>query len=287
MKIKSGLALIVAGCALSLNMVSCKKDNASGLDTDTSTASDNNLAEGIYNDVQNMSDQADKGDLTFYYPTVNENGEITNEDLLTKGSSCATITRDTVSSPRTITIDFGTSNCVCKDGRSRKGKILISYQGKYRDSASVHTITFDNYFVDDNQVLGSKTVTNNGHNSNGNLNYTINVSGSVIKANNGGTVTYSATKNREWIEGENTLTWIDDVYLITGNASGTNANGISYTATITTALQRALSCKWFESGVIEITPSGKATRTINYGNTGCDALATVTINGKSYPITLK
>lgn len=287
MNTKKRMMVLIAGVMIG-SLVACKKDNNNNSsndtdNTDTSIAKDNSMADAYFNDVQNIADQASEGSLVFYSPTVGGSGKDVEQYAK---SSCATITHDTLSVPHILTIDFGSSNCLCNDGKNRRGKILVSYEGHYRDSASVHTITFDNYFVNDNQILGTKTVTNNGHNSNGNLTFTIHVDGQIIKANNGGTITWVSDRVREWTAGESTFSWVDDVYSITGSGSGTSANGTNYTMLITTPLVRALSCHWFESGVLEITPAGLATRTINYGNSGCDANATVTINGVSYPIVM-
>ena len=264
---------------------SCKKkaNNSPIVDSDVSAANDNNIAEGHFNDAQNIADQSATGNLVFYSPTFN--GDVKQNDEYEK-SSCATITHDSLSNPKSITIDFGNTNCVCNDGKSRRGKILVSYIGRYRDSASVHTISFDNYFVDNNQLLGTKTVTNNGHNSNGKTTFTIHVDGQVIKANNGGTITWVSDRVRVWTQGESTLTFIDDEYSITGSGSGTNSSGNSFTTLITSPLVRALACRWFKSGIITVTPSNKPVRTIDYGTGTCDANATVTINGTAYPIIL-
>lgn len=270
---------LILAAIIGVTFSSCRKDKDDELfDKDTSASSDNALAEVTFNDVKNIADEAADGSLTSYFPT-------NNSEVRLMGP-CATITNDTTVSPRKLTIDFGSVNCLCNDGRYRRGQIIVSYIGKYRDSASTHTITFNNYFVNDNQVLGSKTVTNNGHNSSGNLSYTIAVNGQIIKANNGGTITWNSARTREWIIGENTPQWSDDVYLITGTASGTSASNNSYTAVINTALRKELSCKHIVSGTFAITPQGKATRYVDFGNGACDNQATVTINGKVYNITL-
>lgn len=94
-------------------------------------------------------------------------------------TTCATITFDTAASPKTLTIDFGTTDCLCGDGNYRRGKILVSWTGPYRDSGSVRTITFDQYFVNYNQLQGTKTVTNNGTNGSGHPTFTVTVNGSV------------------------------------------------------------------------------------------------------------
>ena len=261
-----------------LLFTACKKNNDT-TDNDTSAAGDNALAEGTYNDVHNIADQASSGSLSSYDVTYNSN----EKGLL---SACATVTRDTVSVPHTITINFGTTNCMCSDGRNRRGIINVSYSGHYRDSASTHTITFSNYFVNDNQVMGTKTVTNIGRNAAGHSVFNISVNGTIIKASNGGTITWTSTRQREWIAGENTPIWSDDVYLITGTASGTNAHGNTFTAQITSALRKEISCRHFVSGTFTLTPSGKATRTIDFGNGACDDIAPVTINGNVYTITL-
>jgi hypothetical protein len=99
-------------------------------------------------------------------------------------------------------------------------------------------------------------------------------------------MTWTSQRSREWIAGESTpLNWADDEYLISGTANGTGFNGNTFNVTITQALHIALNCRWIEEGKLEFTPSGKPTRYLNYGS-GCDALATVTINGIVFNITL-
>jgi hypothetical protein len=195
-----------------------------------------------------------------------------------------------VAVPHSITVDFGTTNCMCNDGRYRRGKIMVSYTGRYRDSGTVITYSFNNYAVSDHEVSNSSTkvVTNLGRNTNGNLHYSITESGSILKPNNGGTVTWASTRGREWIAGSNTiLIWSDDEYLITGTANGTSAAGVTYSFNVTKALHIKLNCHNIVAGTVDITPAGKAVRTLDYGNGTCDNQATVTILSKTYNITLR
>jgi hypothetical protein len=277
------LSLFIAASLLlsSIYLVSCKKDTTK--DADTESAENNALAESQYNDVTTLVDQAAlSGDVTVGVAGGNSaNG--TDGSL---GGPCATISIDTVTSPHSITINFGTANCLCKDGRNRRGKIIASYTGKYRNTGTVISISFDGYYVNDNQIKGTKTVTNMGPNNAGNIVYSIEVTGQIIKANNGGTITWTSTRQREWIGGASTLDLSDDAYSITGTASGTNAKGNAYTISITKPLVRKMNCRWFESGTLDVTPEGKPVRTLDYGSTGCDANATVTILGYTIPIVL-
>ncbi len=263
--------MMLATSALLLN--GCKREN---LDDNMNAAEDNALAEVTFNDVKSIADEAAEGSLASY-KTGASNGIM---------STCATITHDTLSDPRVLTIDFGDVNCTCNDGRTRRGIIIVTYSGPYREPGHVHTITFDNFFVNDNQVLGTKTVTNNGYNNDGNLYYSIEVDGSIIRANGAGTLTFVSSRVREWIEGEGTPERTDDVYLVTGTASGTNSEGGSFTAEITSALRREVACHQFVSGTAEVTPANRPTRYIDFGDGSCDNLATVTVNGNEHIIQL-
>ncbi|GAB4134666.1 MAG: hypothetical protein Fur0041_08160 [Bacteroidia bacterium] len=266
----------------SLVLTSCRRDEE---DTDTNASSDNAFAEAMYNDVTNIADEAGYNGTVSNYRL----GDPADNGLL---STCATVTFDSLSNADqdTITINFGTTNCQGNDGRYRRGKIYVYYTGRYRDSASTHTITFDNYFVNDNQILGTKTVTNLGHNSAGHLVYDINVNGQIILASNGGTIIWTSQRQREWVQGETTPLWNDDIYSITGSANGTSANGETFTVQITNPLIRnmAFGCRrHFVQGTFQITPQNKPMRTVDFGSGACDDIATVTINNRTYTIHLR
>lgn len=259
---------------------SCKKNNE---DKDQTTALDNATAENAFNDVFKQVDDAAK--QTSYAGA--------NKVMQLDSGGCATITItpfDTVNWPKTLTIDFGTTNCLCSDGRFRRGKVYASLTGRYRDSATVITVTLDQYYVNNYHIEGAKTITNNGHVGpvSGGLLYTVNVVNGIVTSPTGKQVTWNSTRTREWIEGEDTgwPNWQDDVYLIDGSASGVDQNGNNYTVTITSPLRVALNCKWIESGTVEIIPDGLATRTVDFGTGACDDQAAVTVNGVTYNFTM-
>ena len=262
------LLLINFALLLIIQFNACRKEK--DLELNFNAATQNALAENTLDDIQAIADQASTGSLTHYR---------------TSSSACATITHDTMATPHVLTIDFGDTNCTCVDGKTRRGKIIITYTGAYRDPGHTHTTSFDNYFVNDNQVTGSRNVTNNGLNTDGNLTYTVESNITILLAD-GGSFTRNANRTREWIEGVTTGTWSDDVYLITGSATGSDSDGRSYTATIITALRREIGCRWFVSGSIEIVPHTLNTRLLDFGDGVCDNQATVTINGNTHSITL-
>lgn len=261
-------------------MYSCtKNDNPKSSDNETQSASDNSFAESTNNDITSISAQSEDNGV---------GGTFNDSTYSYMLSPCATVSINTFSSPKKIIIDFGSTNCLCYDGKYRRGKILVSFNGLYRDSASTHTITFDNYFVNNYNVDGNQTVVNNGHNDNGNLTFSIQIN-STITDTAGNKLTYTSTRTREWVEGESTqglFGWHDDVYSITGTASGVAFDGTQFSSNIKNALIVALNCRWIEQGSIEFTPAGKLTRTIDFGNGDCDNKATVSIGGASFNILL-
>jgi len=276
-------SILILGLSFSLLVSSCRKKEKEE-DKDTDSAAENALATSIDNDMNNIADEAGRNKSVSSYRASE------NYAML---APCATLAFDTLvgSNPDSITVNFGANNCLCNDGRYRRGTLLVVYTGKYKDSLTTITITPTNYFVNDNKVSGSKTIKNLGHNAQGHLVYDINANISIIKANNSGTIQWQATRKREWLTGENTLIWSDDKYSISGIANGTNANGRSFTSVIPSAKplirDMSIGCrKHFVSGEIQHTPDNKPTRVIDFGNGACDDQATVTINNKTYNITL-
>lgn len=271
------LAIIVSAGIFS----SCKKKEKEEKDNDTAGAADQSFASSTVNDMTSISDEAANTYSVSSFRTSDASGIL--------ATSCATLTVDTMAAAKTITVNFGATNCVCNDGRARRGSLIISFTGKYRDSLTVISVSPQNYYVNDNQVTGTKTITNKGHNAANHLVYEINANIQIIKANNGGTISWQSNRQREWLTGENTLQWNDDIYSITGTASGSTSNGNTFNSNITSPLIRnmAFGCRrHFTQGTLEHTPAGKATRYIDFGNGSCDDQATVTINGNTYIVTL-
>lgn len=266
----SAIALFFAACD--------KKDDTTETPAATQVgwAADNAQAEWAYDDARDWSDLA--------MNSAEFKSSLTDTVYM---GQCVLATLDTAQNPDKLTIDFGTSNCQCTDGHYRRGKIIVTFTGNYFFFGTVVTYTFEDYFIDDNQILGTKVVTNKGLNNAGHIWWTVDVTGQVIKANNGGTFTWNSSHEIEWSEGMETLMeWWDDVYLITGAASGVTVTGLTYTHTIITPLKKKLNCQWVVSGSIDLQVQNLPLITFDYGAGTCDNQATVTVAGGTYNITL-
>lgn len=266
---------------LGFAIVSCnrEKNNVTTTATDDNTDDIEEQAriDYIFDETDNMANEAvELGSLS-----------LKGGSAMTLGS-CATVTRDTVSVPHKVEIDFGTANCLCNDGRYRRGKVVVSYMGNYKDSGFYRDISFGNYYVNDNQVLGGRTVTNMGKNSSGDVYYNVSINGMLILNKTGDTATHTATRTRTWLSGYNTKLLSDDSYSITGSGSFTRATGKSATVSITSPLIVAMNCHWIKQGTVKVTPAGAGNaRVLDYGNGTCDDKATITVNNKTKNITLK
>lgn len=293
------LAFILLG-GMVLTTFSCKKAR---LNRETTTDEDNSLAESTFDDIDKTASEV----------AVKEEGVKSKMDPketppdYTFGASCATISHTdangvilatsvngvltffdstifTAPFPRLITIDFGTG-CTGDDGRTRKGKIKISLTGKFWVVGTVITHTLENYYVNDHHVEGTRTVTHTDTEI-----WQIVVSGAKITDPDGKTVTWESTRTRTRVtDGGTDFNIFDDVYSITGSATGTNRDGRNFTVNITTPLQLQ-ACSWIAEitkGVVEIQPEDLKLRTIDFGDGTCDNEGTVTVGNKTKTFKLR
>jgi hypothetical protein len=282
-------SLALAAMSGVLIFSSCSKKET--LDSDTTAAEDHTQVETHSNDIVNIGEQASYGNMSTYKLTQSQGNMY---------STCATITSYALNSTDndTLLVDFGTG-CTGLDGRTRSGSLQYIYTAglHYRDSGNVINVSSNNYVVDGNSIhIISKTIKNLGHITNSNLTWNISANMSVTKAN-GKTITWTTSKTKVLLAGERPnnqpIDWAQAQIAIYGTASGTTANGESFTANVAEGswLVRNFNCtgyrKCFVAGELDFTPGSKPTRYINFGTGACDNLATVTISGHVYNITLR
>jgi hypothetical protein len=287
MKTKTLLLSAIFLISLAFVASSCKKRK---LNRDTTSEQDDAMARSMFEDVhKTVDDEAGQA-------TQLKEGKM--GEMFKLNGNCATVTLtpfDSITFPKTLTIDFGPANCKGNDGKERRGKIVVTITGKYRAQGTVITIKPDNYYINDNKVEGTKVVTNNGRNNANNLVYSVEVEGKITTTENK-VIEWKSSRTREWIEGESTTFWTngisgitDDVYSITGSGSGVNRNGRKFTVTITSPL-RVQFCGYkieITKGVLELQPEDLKKRVVDFGNGDCDNQATATIGKKTYTFNLK
>src|SRR5436190_3615423 len=148
------------------------------------------------------------------------------EELRLRIGLCATITITPNDStyPKKITIDFG-DGCLCADGKFRKGAIILYLTGPIRRSGSVLTITFRDFYLNRAYIEGTKTVSNLSEN--GNIKFTVQVTGGKVTLPNGRGYSYESLKYVKQIEGGSTRIVRDDIYSIEGRSKTEYNNGVT------------------------------------------------------------
>lgn len=271
-----------------LSLFSCKKDtkqenNTASAADEVTAASENALATNMFDDVYRQVDNSSVD------AKVQCGGKSNSKEI----NSCPTITLpdsefNLHTWPKHITVDFGTG-CTGTDGRTRKGQILYIASHWMRDSGSVLNVTTNNYYVDGYKIEGTKTITNNGINSNHNLNWHVVVTNGKITHPDGTYHTWATDRTSEWISGDSTLTFLDDKFSTKGGANGITTTGKTYTITIDNSnpLITQFGCRWIEQGILTLVVASSPSITINYGTGSCDHDAIATINGVNYPFVMQ
>jgi hypothetical protein len=255
---------------IATTLFSCKKEKP---DTETQSATDNTICETEF--TRSMS--------TINGFAIKEQGVKSVE----AGGGPTIIAADTVQNPgwpRVFTIDYGTTGITDSvDGKIRKGQVVVTVSNRWHIVGSYIKVNLINYSVngvvyacDSMKIIHSAQYA-----------YTHQVfKGKCI----GTSYNLSWEANRTLTQTGGTATPFfghDDVFQITGSASGVNRNNLAYTVNITSPIVKRTSCSWIESGRLDITPDGKAIRTVDYGNGNCDNQATLTINGNAFAFTMQ
>jgi len=219
--------------------------------------------------------------------------EVTGLGDLDNRLACATVTvvKDATSSlttPKgTITIDFKTG-CTDAKGNVRKGKIIIAFTGRRFALNSTIVTSFSDYYVNGIKIEGTNTLTNLTATLESSPKFKSEVVGGKVTFTDGKVATRDHVLTREWIRAANPS---GDSWKVTGSASGTTREEVSYQMEITKALVYKRECvasKVFLAveGTKKFT-SGDKTLTIDFGTGTCDNTVTLTYNGVSKEVEVK
>ena len=179
--------------------------------------------------------------------------------------------------PKKISVDFG-NGFTDKRGNELKGKLYLTISNRMNVEGSTRKVEFSNFFINDNQIEGSKTITFNGI-KDLNPSWSISVKDTVVRKD-GTKVIWNSDRVRTRITNATLLIAADDTISITGTSNGINAKGIAFSMVIDSLKPLILVPNWkyFVSGAVVTTIDTKSIL-LDYGDGTKDAIATVTING--------
>ena len=230
-------ALTAIALMLALAITSCKKESSSV--TNTTTEDPAETAATIEATNQDAETEAQFDDV--FNITASMNSSQVGEDLglganvsglydlggrPDTSAPCFTVT--VVPNiphvfPKTVTIDFGTG-CLGRDGKYRKGKIVSIYTNPMMVPGAKVSTTFVGYFVDSFNIEGTHITENTSTSNMQGWKVSV-INGKVTNINNGNWRQWNSVKAVLQIEGNGTAHFpLDDVYKITGGATGSKAS---------------------------------------------------------------
>lgn len=286
--------LILASATLAISALllnSCRKEKNETLETIVS-AQDNSTAENEFTSLYDLGDDFSSNDRRVRAGnTILPSGAVvTFEDSsFTDGDGIE------------CTIDFGplkTSSpkgILCQDGRFRAGKIHLRSNRRYFLDSAVVVISIsdsDKYYAGNagnelTNITGTMTISRLSSSS-----FRIDVA-DARAINDNGTVAWQSSRTiTKTIDAGPGI--LGDEFTVTGEASGVNRKGESFTVKIDVPLVKKveLGCaRTFVKGKITLTNTSSG-RTIlidydPYSDQKCDLIAKATINGKEYFYTVR
>jgi hypothetical protein len=266
--------LFFTGVLLSATIYGCKKDAARTVDVDTKAAQDNAQGQYVFSNVNHIVDDA-----------ARSQGGVNK----TQGIECATI--DTSNAgvnqpfPKTLIITFD-STCKNINGDMRKGSIKIVFSDHVKNKGATITTTFQKYVFNGYKVEGTLTETNNGISTGFTLpSYTFSLPDGKITSSSGSVLTLTLNQTKQLLVGAGRTTVEGDSYQISGSSSGTSA-GTGFTATVEKPLvyDASLPCQYITKGVLNVKPTEKEMRVVDFGDGTCTGKATVQIGANTFTI---
>ncbi len=271
MKTRNYLVAMMALAIFSFAFTSCEKE------ADTSLA----VTETTVSDYDALLSIMDLGDLDESTETSAKSTEL---------ERCFDVTIHTNDNgefwPRAWTFTYADATCTDPHGNSRSGIIDIVLTDHWKNENSSRTVTYNDFFFNDDKIEGTRSIMNTGLNNAGFLTFARKFEDAKITKPDGAIMTWNTERFVEMTAGSETFPFADDEYLVTGGATGTNYDGVNFTVAITEALHYRTGCFFPISGLVTIEADGQSPIVIDYGTDECDNLATSTQDGVVTDITL-
>jgi hypothetical protein len=280
LKLRKFTLILLGVIVAALTLQSCNQDNdAAEMTTEQEVELVENtvLAEDIVDEDVEIVNAADV--MEFQMETA----------LRTDEEVC--FTRSWNAESLTLTIDFG-EGCVGPYGKLRSGKIIVKYSERGDFYKADRSITFENYFVNNNQIIGEIFIEKHNLNEEGFYENNYRAAFSILFSG-GQTFTIRGERKREWIDGVRDGDRTNNVFRLSGAFTGRSTRGVNWSHEIIEPIIADFNCKnsgffLFSAGIKEVTFSNNRrtrTRVVDYGEGTCDNTFTITINDEVRTIT--
>ncbi|MCW5910999.1 MAG: hypothetical protein KIT62_07990 [Cyclobacteriaceae bacterium] len=247
-------------------LAACNQDEAPDFSPeDTEDASLDAIEDAYYDDADDLVSEAFAG------MEGSSNGKKATDERLT----CATITYEGNGLSGTLRIDFG-DGCTDPRGNVRRGAIVVTHAGAWNLAASLWSISFEGYTINDVEIEGTRVVTMVSYTAELSVFDVVLVGGRVTWPD-GRTATREVNRRREHERNGNNLL---DRLIIYGSAQGTFRNGRGYSIEILEPLVYTRTCAaqgvFIPVSGVKLVKHGLRELTIDYGDGTCDNIVTLT-----------
>ena len=265
---------IISAILIAMAFVACNDENlndsAFEAKISESDISSEQSADATYEEIDDM--------VEYSILEVNSAGRSENER--DESLRCAEISHDEVNKIIEVLFD---GSCEGPRGNVKSGKIIITYNEKRYVPGAFRQVTFEDFYFNDVQVEGTRTITNVSETSESAPAFNITLENARLTFSDGTSISRSASHTRTWLRAENP---VNDIVTITGEANGIRRDGTAYNSEITSPVTFKRACtdegtaRIPVSGVKEISWDGN-TLIVDFGDGTCDDEATFTYNGNA------
>ncbi len=281
---------LTAAALVCIGFISCKKNDVSQPSSSAQSSTQTLLtqATNVITDASNQQN-ADASEALGTATTMSSDS-----------TDCSVVTFNPSKDvyPNLKTVDFG-NGCTGPDGLTRSGKKLVTVYANWKTALNgtlLTETTFSNFWVDSVNVSGNVKIYIDSSCKEGPLALRI-VTNKTFTDIKGNTSTFTGVTYWKQIAGDTTTTRADNIYQITGSASGTEvldgATASTWSSKVDSQnpVTKMGDCYYRSKGGIDATlklATGSVFHEyLNYGDGSCDNKATLTINnGTPQDITL-
>lgn len=129
--------------------------------------------------------------------------------------------------PVTVTVDYGTTNVLGRDGRQHRGKLIVKATGSYDAEGTAMVAKFDDWYVEDIKIeCDSMSIKNIGRDANKHCQFE--VEGNFVVSDADNKIEYSEKTTRTWTAGEGDTDITKHTYSITGVQKGKTDDKYAY-----------------------------------------------------------
>ncbi len=201
---------------------------------------------------------------------------------------CENVKIEWLPNAKKMIIDFG-AGCTSPRGVTRKGKIIVTYTEGYWTPGSVITSTFENFYINDRKIQGTRILKNEGFNEKDNF-FTFKLvveRGKIIWPDRTFRTFESRHVRRVFLNKGNR----GFVYKVSGGSKGINRMGNEYLAEITSPLVFFERCirsgnRIPSEGILLLKVESRGEIKIDFGSEICDREVSITKGGETKVISL-